>query len=305
MDLAALVNIFSGEEMDDEIDSEGHVLQAVSFQRRPLLSSLRLKFPNAYQLSREHIMAPAELAPTLRQLSLDTRRASGHLATIRELGSASIAQLVARHTQLRSLHLDVLMPWVAVNALNTIGRLCRGLRCFFVRGAFQLDLLATCTCSRPAAVLPVGNDSRGALTSAFLLVGPPDASTSCADDASNSAAAARAKPPLFPELRSLVLESTQPVGSEGVPLAVMVQAIRSARARGEHEDERVEQQLFASVNSAAAQRILAHLMRQAPRLEGLRMLHDEEVDYFINALWQQMHQGGLATCGPQHDCPHK
>jgi hypothetical protein len=293
--LACLVKAFGGEEANSE-GAGGGLSQAISLRPRLLLSTLRLKFLVARQLCREHIMELAKLPPTLRQLSLTTRDAAGHLATIRDLSALNIAQLVEPQTQLRSLHLEVLMPHIGVNALNCIGRLCRELRCLYVSGAFELDLLATCTCSRDLAVFPMGDDTRSALTSAYAVFGPPDPLKGCTD-------ASREKPPLFPELRSLMLESTLPAG-EGVPWATLMMAIRKARERGEDDIEHVKVQQSAKVNKEAAQRILAHIMRQAPQLEGLRLLHDREVSYFINRLWRKMHPNGLATCGLQHNCTH-
>ncbi len=287
VDLAVFVSSFSGEGLQ----------QAISLRPRLLLSTLRLKFLGALHLRQEHIMALAALPSTLLQLSIDTHRATGHLAAT-DLTAFEIGQLVQCQPQLRSLHLELLMPMAGVNTLNWIGHVCRQLRCLFVSGAFQLDLLATCTCLCGTFMHPVGIGTRSSLTYAYALFEQPGPATGRADDA-----AAGARPPLFPELRSLVLESTLPV-CEGVSPAVLSVAISKARGRGEHDVQRIRREQIDKVNTAAAKRVLVHLMRQAPQLEYLRMLHDGKVNYFINYLWQQMHPGGLAKCGPQQNCAH-
>ncbi len=220
------------------------------------------------------------------------------------------------------------MPMITVATLTRVGRLCRELRCLYVRGAFQLPLLAKSTVRMETTIVVLGNDTSSAVTSAFTILRwatpatnfpddrPPPPPDCCADTdtltpllttASTGAAAANAEcnvhESLFPELRSLVLESTSP-GCEGIHRDVSAAAILDAN--GEDDVARIERELLARVNEAAAQRALAHIQHLAPRLKALRLLYDNEVDvnHFINKLWRQMHAELTAPCGPHTNCQH-
>jgi hypothetical protein len=266
-------------------------------------------------------MVLAQLPPTLRKLGCDSCHDDGEIAEVPELTDDDIVQLVGHQTNLRCLHLVVRVPMLTVAALVSVGRHCRQLRYLNVSGAFQLDKLATPTnCVTATSTSTCRDNTNKAVTSAMsaLSVAPPRDVHANDSPPPSSASAGMPAPmastastgpvtyavevhgPLFPELRTLILDNTLPT-EEGVPWSAMSQALENAR---KDDFPRIKAELFREANEAAAERTVAHVTNQAPRLEDLLLVCQHGVNDCINKLWRQMHPGGCATCGLHDNWKH-
>jgi hypothetical protein len=291
---------------------------------RPPLTVLRIEFPMALKLYRKHVLMLAQLPPTLRVLHFDSSR-EGNKASIPDLTDDDVVKIVSSQPNLLRFSFVVEAPKLTVAALNCLGGHCRKLRHVYLDGIFELAKLAsppsTTSISTTSDVDNIDKIST-ALASTAVAAASTSTSTGMVDtpppqtavaiglsattdtirgSSATAAAAVHVNEPLFPELRSLLVEGTHPEhANHGMPRAAIAQAWQHPS----HGERSRVGGLIKKADEAAARGTLAHILRHAPLLEDLLLLKEHGVNVIINSLWRRMHPGGCSTCGLHGDCSH-